>query len=386
MIKPAIVAVGYNRPKSMERLLESLERAAYPDDNIELIISIDRGSSSDEVASVAEAAVWSHGTKTVVHHPDNLGLKKHILSCGDLSQKYGAVIILEDDLTVAPSFYYYVMQAADKYAENDKICGIGLYSHAWNGYGNLHFIPERNEYDVYLGQYSITWGQCWTASQWNDFKKWYVEHENGLPQENPKMPESISSWGDQSWGKYFVSYVVEKDLYYVIPYSSMSTNFSEVGQHNFRVDCSHQVPLMTGVKTGYNLPAFEDAVKYDVFFERIFPEDYKIGGIEAKNVCVNLNGIKKSPLGKEYILTEISLILPVVAEYGLRMHPIDANITHNVEGSEIKLYKCEQEIDLPVSIKSLSGTRGAYEFYGFHWRVIISEGLRRLKRAISRRL
>ena len=101
---------------------------------------------------------------------------------------------------------------------------------------------------------------------------------------------------------------------------------------------------------------------------------------------MNLNGQKSTPLGKKYILTETHLNLPIVASYGLRMHPIDANIPHDVEGHEIKLYKCGQEIALPVSIKYLSSARGVYEFYAFHWKVIIAEGLRRLQRAISRSL
>ena len=41
MIKPAIVAIGYNRPKLMKRLLDSVGKAYYEEDDISLIISID---------------------------------------------------------------------------------------------------------------------------------------------------------------------------------------------------------------------------------------------------------------------------------------------------------------------------------------------------------
>ena len=39
MIKPAIVVVGYNRPQSIKRLLESICEANYPFDDITLIVS-----------------------------------------------------------------------------------------------------------------------------------------------------------------------------------------------------------------------------------------------------------------------------------------------------------------------------------------------------------
>ena len=39
----AIVAVGYNRPDSMENLLKSIVNAEYESDNVDLIISIDKG-------------------------------------------------------------------------------------------------------------------------------------------------------------------------------------------------------------------------------------------------------------------------------------------------------------------------------------------------------
>ena len=105
MIKPVIVAVGYNRPHCMKRLLESIGNAEYEIDDVTLIISIDESNKSDLVQKVAEDFDWKHGEKIIRRFPERQGLKKHIIQCGDLSEKYGAVIILEDDLYVSPGFY-----------------------------------------------------------------------------------------------------------------------------------------------------------------------------------------------------------------------------------------------------------------------------------------
>lgn len=40
----------------------------------------------------------------------NLGLKKHIISCGDLTNIYDNVICIEDDLVLSPYFMNYVIK------------------------------------------------------------------------------------------------------------------------------------------------------------------------------------------------------------------------------------------------------------------------------------
>ena len=70
MIKPAIVAVGYNRPEGIRRLLESIGRAKYECDNIPLIVSIDESNKSDEVEKVAQDFTWAYGTKEIRRYPE----------------------------------------------------------------------------------------------------------------------------------------------------------------------------------------------------------------------------------------------------------------------------------------------------------------------------
>ena len=155
MIKPAIVAVGYNRPDGMKRLLESIGKASYNCDDVPLIVSIDESNRSDEVEAVAQAFEWKYGTKEIRRFPERQGLRKHIVHCGDYSEKYGAVIILEDDLVVAEDFYSYVCAAHEKYGD-EKYVGKEKYintclirygeEHAGSRLRGTHISEERKQH------------------------------------------------------------------------------------------------------------------------------------------------------------------------------------------------------------------------------------------------
>lgn len=384
-IKPAIVAVGYNRPDSLKRLLESVEKADYPSDDIELIVSIDCSANQSDVVKAAEDAPWTHGNKTVRAFPERQGLRKHVIQCGDLSEKYGAVIILEDDLFVSPSYYHYACSAANRYKDDSNICGTALYSHSWSEFAHLPFTPSYNGYDVFCCQFSITWGQCWTAAQWNGFKSWYSENEDKFPAESTRIPGDILRWGSQSWGKYFVEYMVESGKYYIIPYVAMTTNFSEAGQHSKHSSTCFQVPLTEAVKTDYRFPDFEEAVKYDTFFERVFPDSYDISGIPAKDICVNLNGIRPSANGKKYILTTKRPSSAPIASFGMLTRPIESNVTFGIAGDDIFLCKAESDA-LSVDIKHPGEAREAYELRDLYWGVVLRQGIRRAAKAVKDKL
>ena len=252
MIKPAIVAVGYNRPEGIKRLLDSIGRAKFDVNDITLVISIDESDKSDEVEKVARDFVWKYGTKEIRRFPERQGLRKHIIKCGDYSEKYGAVIILEDDLVVAEDFYSYVCKAHEKYGEDERICGVALYSYNANVFTHYSFDPMPCDSDVYLGDMVVTWGQSWNTRQWKNFKQWYLEHEDKLPMINKSIPRDISSW-TRSWGRYFASFMEDKKLSYIYPYRARTTCYSDFGEHNKSTIpfTFVQVPLMHGVPQEY---------------------------------------------------------------------------------------------------------------------------------------
>ncbi len=383
---PAIVCVGYNRPDALTRLLRCVETAVYPDDaRIPLIVSIDFSAAQGDVRAAAEACPWTHGEKIIRCFPVRQGLRSHILQCGDLSAQYGAVVILEDDLLVAPGYYSYLTQAIAFYGDDARIAGFALYSHAWNGYADVPFIPACSGADAYLGQYSITWGQCWTDQQWRGFRAWYAEHAQ-LDANDTRMPADIPRWPETSWGKYFVFYILARDLYYVVPYVSLSTNCEEAGQHNFGGDDSHQVAMLEGSGMTYRFAAFPNAVRYDIFFERQAIRLPARLGIHPDEVCVDLSGRHADTLGKRYLLTCRRFDLSLVASFGLRLRPIEANVHYDMPGSAIRLYDVFAGLPAEKADPQNVFLRMRYDLYRFGWRRLLSYSVRDVCRRVRGRV
>ena len=155
--KITIVVVGYNRADAMERVLHSLSRAQYDYTDIRLVVSIDH-SGNEAVVHTAEAFEWKYGEKEVIYRPERLGLRKHIISCGDMTEKYDTVMILEDDIYVSPDFYNYAMQTLEKYGDHPQIAGIALNTKRELLESVYPFFPLRTGYDIYFQQFGT--GVC----------------------------------------------------------------------------------------------------------------------------------------------------------------------------------------------------------------------------------
>lgn len=376
MVKPAIVVVGYNRPDGVKRLLDSIGQASYNCTDIPLIISIDESNRSNEVEAVAKAFEWTYGTKEIRRFPERQGLRQHIVQCGDYSEKYGAVIILEDDLIVAEDFYSYVCAAQEKYGEEEEVCGVSLYSFGTNQFTHYTFVPVSSLTDVYLGGMVVTWGQSWNIRQWRNFKKWYLEHEGKLPMLNTNIPQDISSW-TRSWGRYFAYYIAEKHLYYVYPYRARTTCFSDFGEHNkVTVPVTFvQVPLMRGCPKGYNMGNISELVRYDSFYERVLTAGDIVCGIPGDEICMDLNNMKTIAGGKRYVITNTNLPYKEIGSFALTLRPASLNVTENVTGNQLHMFDMKGHGD---TIRKWSTRpkyhadhlRIKYEFNDVSWRIM----------------
>ena len=367
-IQPAIIAVAYNRPHSLSRLLGSLKRANYAQaKDITLIISIDK-SNNDNVYAVASDFEWPHGEKKIIRHEQNIGLRKHIISCGDLSDMYGSVIIFEDDMFVGPGFYSFARQALKKYSNDAKIAGISLYSYTYNEFARAPFMPVADGFDAYFMQVPSSWGQIWTQEQWDKFKNYYNQAEKLI--EDHKIPPKVYSWPTStSWKKYFYKYIAENNLYFVFPKVSHATNFGDAGTH-FRNDVQNfQVPIFYCSKTvEYKLPSSDESSnKYDTYGEPK-PELLKSIGVDFPfEYEVDLYGLKNlDGFDKPYFLS-IKPCREPQRSFGLRLMPMILNIADNIHGTDFAFapknsFRNKAEIYNPLINKSLqrSGYSSGY--------------------------
>ena len=149
MSKIAIIVVTYLRENSLKRLLNSLLNVDYLGDSVDLIISIDY-SGNESIKNIATNFNWPFGEKKTISHSEKLGLRAHILKCGDFTNQYSHVCIIEDDLFVSPGLYNFAKQASDYYENDEMVAGISLYTHLYNHIANRPFYPIDDGFDVFF--------------------------------------------------------------------------------------------------------------------------------------------------------------------------------------------------------------------------------------------
>lgn len=368
----AIVVIAYNRPDSLKRLLSSIALADYPKgERIPLLICVDK-SDNPHVAEVAENFIWEYGEKSVILQKENLGLKKHVLTCGDLTEKYGSIIMLEDDLYVSSSFYHFAEEALDFSKGNDYIGGISLYNHLLNVHVREPFEAVPDQYDNWYFQFASSWGQAFSREQWSGFRKWLAEND-GKPLEDNTMPQNVSSWSDKSWLKYYIKYLIDTKKYFLYPRVSLTTNFSEEGTHakHGEANADLQVPLAGRVNAEYQYrfgSPWEMRAVYDAFFENVCLKEVVLSEIvglldnsdkakeknlylnrvceeskyksewETEAVVIDLYGYKPIEPQNRYLLTSRSLPYKQIKSYARSLRPIDANVFSKIEGNDFSLY------------------------------------------------
>lgn len=365
---PAIVVASYNRPGSLKRILRSIEEAVYDTSDIPLIISIDY-SGSDETYDIADQFIWKFGKKRIIKHSENLGLRKHILSCGDLTAEYGSIIMLEDDLYVSPYFYDYAKKAKDHYGSFKEVVGISLYSPCYDESSLMGFSPLKNGYSTYLKKVPSSWGQLWIKSWWEEFRLWYNDNSTKEFNSSPDLPECILLWPETSWKKYFYKFMIERDKLFVYPYLAYSTNFSDIGVNHKDSRTTLQVPLCV-FKENYK---FVSPVDINWFYDQnseVSPSFFKscIGEKYCHyfdDVTIDLYGSKPGEKVKtKYILTSKPVdSSKVILQFGSRMKPHEMNIYFRVEGSTFSLLETQYILNSSAVDPFSSTTRLSY-YYG----------------------
>jgi hypothetical protein len=341
--KPAIVVVAYKRTNSLKRLLKTLNDAEYKED-VTLVVSIDK-SDNPGVVAAAEAFEWKGGGKRIITTEVNLGLRNHVIQCGDLTAEYGSIIILEDDLAVSPHFYEFAANALKFYGDDEEIAGISLYNNVYNGTSTLPIETIRDASDVYFMQIASSWGQAWNARMWNGFRKWskgkrHIDKIRGIP-------DNVSAWPESSWKKYYNAYLVDKKKYFVHPKTSLTTNYcSPGGTHITNKTTIYQTPFWIQRREMQFVKKKDSLAVYDIFgnilediLKKMNPE------LEKYDFDVDLLGNKKLlDISRPYILT-LRKCRKYVKSYGLDLKPIELNVIMKNPGHDIGLAKREDVIN-----------------------------------------
>lgn len=161
MSKAPIAFFAYNRPWHAEKSLESLSQCEGAKESA-LYIFCDGTKREEDVRAVEEVRklVRSYewcGSVNIIERDKNIGLASSIISgVTELCNKYGRVIVLEDDLVLSPQFLNYMNDALEIYKNIPKVMHISGYMFPVNDR-----LPETFFYRSASCWGWATWARAW---------------------------------------------------------------------------------------------------------------------------------------------------------------------------------------------------------------------------------
>ena len=159
-----IILFTYNRPAHTRRALESLRRNALAAES-ELFVYSDAARDEADREAVAEVRRIIHdarGFKAVhiVERDENQGLARNIIDgVTRVTDQYGRVIVLEDDLVVAPHFLRFMNDALETYKDEPRVGHIQA----------CDFTGDPSLPDTFLILWTGSWGWATWQRAWQHF-------------------------------------------------------------------------------------------------------------------------------------------------------------------------------------------------------------------------
>lgn len=122
----------YNRPAHTRQTIASLKANELAKDS-DLFVFSDAAKSAEAEGAVKEVRdcvrnIDGFKSVTITQQDENQGLARSIIAgVTTLSEEYGRVIVLEDDLHTSPFFLRYMNSALDRYENDDRVMQIAGY-------------------------------------------------------------------------------------------------------------------------------------------------------------------------------------------------------------------------------------------------------------------
>jgi len=237
-----IVLFVYNRLNHTRQTVEALQKNELAAQSELFIFSDGAKSKKDEilVREVREYLKNIHGFKktTIIEQEENLGLAKSIITgITNIVNKYGRVIVLEDDLVTSPVFLRFMNDNLDMYQNEFKVVSIHGYMYPIKNLPNTFFIKGADCWGW------GTWKRGWDIFE-ADGKKLLLElQEKKLQKEADfnnsygftKMLKNQIKGKNSSWAIRWYMSAFLKDMFTLYPGESYVQN---IGNDNSGTHCS----------------------------------------------------------------------------------------------------------------------------------------------------
>lgn len=157
----------YNRFKHTKQTVEALKANKYAKKSKLFIYSDGYKNEVDkkQVLHVREYLKSIDGFKSVdiVERKSNIGLAENIVSgITKIVNKYGKIIVVEDDIVTSPYFLKFMNEALDFYENEKRVWHIG----GWN-----YPISTKLLDDIFVSRIMTCWGWATWQDRWKYFQK-----------------------------------------------------------------------------------------------------------------------------------------------------------------------------------------------------------------------
>lgn len=171
---PVIIFV-YNRPEHTKKTIEALAENNLAKET-KIFIFSDAAKNEKAIKNVEATRNFIESVSEkklfksveIIKAPKNKGLANSVITgVTEVIEKFGEVIVLEDDLISSKDFLLYMNRALEYYKNNKSIWSI-------SGYNIPIAIPSDYNHDVYLSYRGCSWGWATWQDRWNQVD-WIVK-------------------------------------------------------------------------------------------------------------------------------------------------------------------------------------------------------------------
>jgi len=209
----------------------------------------------------------------------NKGLANSIIDgVSEIIEKYGQVIVLEDDLITTPNFLLYMNQALSYFKDRKEIFSISGYNYDFK-------VPEDFKYDNYCATRGCSWGWATWEDRWQVLN-WDISSYKGM--NNKDFRKSFNYSGSDlysmlmkqkrkeidSWAIRWYYNQWEQSKLTVYPTRSLVNNkgFDDYATHTHVYD-RYKSPLMLSDKASFN---FGSSGKSDPYYQEQIRRKFSI--------------------------------------------------------------------------------------------------------------
>jgi len=283
-----IVLFVYNRPRHTEKVIEALKKnkeATYSD----LFVFSDAPKNEEVEENVEQVrnyikTISGFKTITIKKHTENQGLAKSIIDgVTEVVNKYGKIIVLEDDIETSPYFLKFMNNALDFFLEEKQV---------WSITGFSYPIKSR-KLPLAFCFFAMS---CWSWGTWVDRWKYYEKNpDKYILQISPKHVNRFDYYGStemfsqitankegkfNTWAIFWYAVQYINSGFQIMPSKPLAKN---IGMDGTGIHC--------GTTTVYDYKLHNDEVKID--FNKIPIKENKLA---TKLICSFFREQKKGSI------------------------------------------------------------------------------------------